>query len=322
MVFSYNLSTNLKNHITRIDELRAQIVLTPIPSKIELRLRFEAVIDRVYYALRLGESTLSKEQIRRLLERQFRGFHQKERKLSRGEQEVMRYKRSLDYISEHWLVSSAKVSVKTVEELYERACGTKLRVSEEELRKLLEYLGQSAEHPIVQAGLVYEQFFQMVRTSQGRRVASLLSLLYCYRQGYDVRGLLVIDEPFVRDTALFNKHFEQAATGGNLTLWLEYFAQALSTHLEGVNLRVRSAIHAIKTYREEYLSSSLFTLNERQRGILTALAGEEGATITNRKVQKLFGISQITASRDLAKLATLGLLFAHGKGRSVYYTRV
>ncbi len=45
-------------------------------------------------------------------------------------------------------------------------------------------------------------------------------------------------------------------------------------------------------------------------------------TITNKKVQKLFKVSQITASRDLAKLASVGLLFTHGKGRSVYYTKV
>jgi len=36
----------------------------------------------------------------------------------------------------------------------------------------------------------------------------------------------------------------------------------------------------------------------------------------------MFKVSQITASRDLSKLGALGLLFIHGKGRSVYYTKI
>ncbi|MCX6732604.1 MAG: hypothetical protein NTV98_03635 [Candidatus Roizmanbacteria bacterium] len=47
-----------------------------------------------------------------------------------------------------------------------------------------------------------------------------------------------------------------------------------------------------------------------------------GAKVSNRMVQKKFKVSQITASRDLAKLADSGLIFAIGKGRSTYYTKV
>ena len=72
---------------------------------------------------------------------------------------------------------------------------------------------------------------------------------------------------------------------------------------------------------EDYLPNSFWQLNDRQKSILGFLENPD-ATITNKRVRSLFKISQITASRDLTKLANLGLLFAHGKGRSVFYTKV
>ena len=55
------------------------------------------------------------------------------------------------------------------------------------------------------------------------------------------------------------------------------------------------------------ISSSFWDLNERQKVILGIL-DQPGVSITNKTVQKRFKISQITASRDLSKLAILGLL--------------
>ncbi len=69
------------------------------------------------------------------------------------------------------------------------------------------------------------------------------------------------------------------------------------------------------------MAQSYFELNDRQTSILNMLDLPQGS-ITNRKIQKAYKVSQITASRDLAKLTTLGFLFSHGKGRSVYYTKV
>ena len=69
------------------------------------------------------------------------------------------------------------------------------------------------------------------------------------------------------------------------------------------------------------LPISFFDLTERQKEIVRLSAHPE-ATLTNASLQKRFSVSQITASRDLARLTGLGLLFAHGRGRSIYYTKV
>ena len=69
------------------------------------------------------------------------------------------------------------------------------------------------------------------------------------------------------------------------------------------------------------LPATFWEITTRQKEIMMYLENPT-ASVTNKTVQKLFNISQITASRDLARLANLGLLLAHGKGRSVYYTKV
>lgn len=51
-------------------------------------------------------------------------------------------------------------------------------------------------------------------------------------------------------------------------------------------------------------------LNERQRATLRSL--QEGGTITTREHRERYGISQVTASRDLAGLVETGLVVRRG----------
>jgi predicted HTH transcriptional regulator len=63
-----------------------------------------------------------------------------------------------------------------------------------------------------------------------------------------------------------------------------------------------------------------YQLSLRQKQILS-LAEPPNTLVSNKLVQDTFRISQITASRDLAKLASLGLLIPHGHGRSTSYSK-
>jgi len=103
-------------------------------------------------------------------------------------------------------------------------------------------------------------------------------------------------------------------TSRNLTIFLEYYANGISERLAEVEKDVAGIrLHLNIPARD-------FEINDRQREMLV-LFEQPDMSLTNRKVQKLFKVSQITASRDLARMAALGLIFAHGKGRSVYYTK-
>lgn len=297
---SYNLSPTLKSFLDKIELLRQKILLTPLSPKVELRLRWEATLNRVYWSMMSIGKPLNKTRITKLL-----AIPAKTGSLSE-EYQAIKYKKAIDYIKEHWLVSGETITPKTILTLYSIASYGKFKVSQTRLKELLDYLQRSPEHPVIQAGIAYIEISNAISQPIGdanRQIACLLALIFLYKAGYDFRGLLVLEEYFHKDITTFAQ---------NLTPFLEGFASTMIAQLEKTYL---SLIHS-DTQR-----ASFWELNDRQKGILNFLENPD-ATITNKKVQNLFKISQITASRDLTRLANLGLLFAHGKGRSVFYTRV
>lgn len=314
-MLSFTFSAALRNSLQKIDSLRRQILLSPIPPRMELRLRWEATLNRIYWSLALAGDPLTKAEIIKLLTAE-------KKRPTQAEQEVLNYKKALDYISQEWLVNPRRVTLQTVIDLYnissQPTVGKNARISnagENSIKHLLEYLQKGSDHPIVQAGIAQAQLISIRPFPDGNgRVARLLSLLFLYRNGYDVRGFLVLSDYWRKDSSGLEYATKRSLESKNFTVWLEYFAH-------GILIEVEKVAQSLKNLNfQTDLPISFWKLNDRQKEILAILEQPE-TTITNKKAQKLFKISQITASRDLAKLASLGLLFTHGRGRSVYYTR-
>ncbi len=307
---SYAASSRLRESLQKIDALRRDILLTVLTPRNELRFRWQATVERVFWSLSFSNPSLSKNEIAKLLKEHLK------KQLTSLQQEALACKKGLDYITQDWLGLQEPVSSKTVFFLHQIACEGRLRVSQESLKSCLLYFQNSSEHPVIQAGLIHFQILSLSPfTADNDKMSRLLSYLFLYKEGFYCRGFLVLDEYFKRNLIDYQQTLKQATQKDTLTLWLEYFAKGVTMQLE----KVLEDITTSKARME--ISSLTFRLNERQKEILTFLENPD-VSITNRQVQKLFKISQITASRDLAKLASLGLLFTHGKGRSVYYTKI
>ena len=65
--FSFTLTTNLHREIEKAEELRRQILLSLISPKDEMRLKWEATINRIYYALQMRDIAVEKQDIIQLL---------------------------------------------------------------------------------------------------------------------------------------------------------------------------------------------------------------------------------------------------------------
>jgi len=315
-ILSYNLSPNIKNNLEKIETLRRQILLLPIPPKTELRLRWEASLQRIYWSLVLAGNPLSKAEMIRLLSKQSK------KKLSPEQKEVVNYQKAQNFIKENWLVSSKPITLTTVKKLYDLACkptlgpSSGLSANQKKLDLFLDYLQTGKESPIIQAGIAQISIINIDAFAEGNGpVARLIPYLFLYKHGYDFRGLLVLDEYLRRDLYALKTAIEGVNKSQNLTLWLEYFTN-------GILVQLRNAYKIASSGKfQTDLPAAFWKLNDRQIGILNLLE-QPGAKVTNRKVQKMFKVSQITASRDLAKLVRLRILFSHGKGRSAHYTKV
>ena len=316
--FSYNSSPTLRFSLQSFEEHRRTIVLTPLSAKDELRLQWDALINRTYGMLVLAGYSVGKRDLATLLTRP-RG------KRARGEtlSLIFGIRDTWSEIRQTWLVTTRPISFLAVETLtklvFPKELGLYargLKTHEAEIRSLLDYVSQGREHPMIAAmiglvGTVSINPFDRDSTILG----CLLAHLILSARGCDVRGLLNIEVPWSHDKETFVSVTRQAAVSGNYTPWLEYAAQTAVSHLE----EIRKTITEENPHHE--LPAAIFALNDRQRRVLSLLE-EPNRKIANKDVQKGFRVSQITASRDLSKLAHLGLLYPHGRGRSVYYTRV
>ena len=308
---SYNISPRLKEHLTKIENLRKQILLTPIPPAKELRLRWEATFNRVYACLKLAGNPLKKQEVLKLL------TEITHRKVNLDQREMVKFKAALDYISQNWLGAGMAVNAQALVELHRIIANGRLRVPQAGLQHLLDYLQTKSENPIIQAAIVGIEMEKMQLFEESNRlISNLSSLVFLYKHGYDFRGFLAYEMQWYENGDEFRDNHERALNSLNLTLWLEYFAQCILKQAEAVIQSLEKPKTQISDLRK-----SFWELNERQKSILSFLDSPQ-ATITNRQIQKRFKTSQITASRDLAKLTSLGYLFSHGKGRSVYYTKI
>ncbi|OGH37816.1 MAG: hypothetical protein A3B44_01065 [Candidatus Levybacteria bacterium RIFCSPLOWO2_01_FULL_38_21] len=307
---SYNLSLTLKDRLEKIDILRKDILLSPISPKTELQMRWDAMINRAYNSLALANSPLTKQETVKILT-------SSKAKFSREEEDALLYKKALDHISQKWLVPGKNVTVKDVLILYDIFCRGRLIIPPSRIQELLDYIQAHEQHPVIQAGVASLGITRIQPFSDGNgRLSRLLPYLFLYKNGFDVRGLIEFEKSWSQDKETYLQALKIGLEAASITLWLEYFSNSLLKELTLI-------FGKIKTHTPENLGihSSFWDLSDRQKAILN-IVENPGTSITNRKVQKQFNVSQITASRDLSKLANLRLLFSHGKGRSVYYTKV
>lgn len=308
---SYNISPRLKEYLAKIENLRKQILLTPIPQSKQLRFRWEATFNRTYSCLKIAGNPLKKQEMLRLL------TEIAHKKMNSDQQEVLKFKAALDYISQNWLGADAAVNAEAFIQLHRIIGNGRLRVPKAGLQYLLDYLQTRSENPIIQAAIVNIEMEKMqLFEEKNQLISCLASLVFLYKHGYDFLGFLAYETEWTENGNNFKDNYERATESVNLTLWLEYFASCMLKQAEALAQIIEKPKTVILDLRK-----SFWELNERQKSILNYLDSPQ-VTITNRQIQKRYKTSQITASRDLSKLTNLGFLFSHGKGRSVYYTKI
>lgn len=313
---TYNLSPILKSRLQKTDSLRKEILLTPISPKLEIQIRWEIMIQKIFYSLSLSEINISNKEVIETLSLNSL-LRSSEKKLSSSEKEIINYKKAIDFISKNWLISRNNVLVKDLLILYDMLCNGRLLIPFLRLQELLNYIQAREDHPIIQAGLINIGISKLQPFSKGNaRVSRLLSYLFLFKYGYDIRGLVEFEKYWFENKESYLDALRIGIEGSSVTIWIEFFSQSILNSLDSTNKKIKAEAFEIMD-----TDSSFWKLNDRQKSILV-LFEQPRISITNKKVQQLFNVSQITASRDLSRLASLGLVFTHGKGRSVYYTKI
>lgn len=313
---AYTISPYLIRYLNSIETTRRLIVLLPLAPKTELGLHFQTAIKRVYYGLAMINQPLKTETIKTILSNQIVFAAQKDpQRYDKMQNAVIQYKQAIDFIKRDWLFNPESVTVKTLLKLYAFTTDKKMNAPEKRLQEILTYLQSTTDSPFLQSAIAKLQFRSILPEHEENELFSTLcAYLFLYKSGMDARGFILLEKPWNDEKRIFLGQYQTTLNKQNITGWLEYYVKSVAIQLEETYLELAKPPALAET-------NKIGKLNERQKTIMTLLEDPQ-AVITNRTVQKIFHISQITASRDLAKLTMLGLLFTHGKGRSVRYTRI
>jgi cell filamentation protein, protein adenylyltransferase len=113
------------------------------------------------------------------------------------------------------------------------------------MAELVDFLSKEADtHPVLVSGIAQFQLVHIHPFLDGNgRTSRLLSTLYLYRAGYDFKRLFTISEYYDRDRPAFYRAIQGVREAGmDMTGWLEYFVEGLSTQLAEVKDRGEQAI--------------------------------------------------------------------------------
>ena len=183
------------------------------------------------------------------------------------------------------------------------------------MAELVDWLNREQEvHPVLVSGISQFQFVHVHPFLDGNgRTSRLLSTLCLYRAGYDFKRLFTISEYYDRDRTAFYRAIQSVRERGmDMTGWVEYFVEGLTTQLAEVRERGEQAIRRDVLIKEHRLSDrqSKALGHILERGSLTIQDFEHLCPDVNRRslqrdlkamIEKGVAVGKATSPTDPTK---------------------
>lgn len=342
----YVITNKLLKEIGMIDACREVVNNSPLVPAWEMKFREEAIIRTVHFGTHLEGNELNFTEASKVV----RGIEVKARQ--RDVQEVINY-RNVSKLIEEVGVSArqgAKINLteSTIKKLHKMTverilpkeqCGeyrlTQVVIKNSEtgeitfkpppavevpyfMESFIAFLNseESEEiHPVLKGGITHYELVRIHPFIDGNgRVARACATLVLYILGYDIKRLFSLEEHYDSDSGRYYEALSSVEKNGDLTCWLEYFAEGLAIELNRVKERVLKISNDVKIRKKR----GQLALNERQMKILEYI--QSIGFISNQAYKDLFPmISEDTVLRDIQQLLKLRILKKEGSTKKAKY---
>lgn len=182
------------------------------------------------------------------------------------------------------------------------------------MAELVGFLSSETDmHPVLVSGIAQFQLVHIHPFLDGNgRTSRLLSTLCLYRSGYDFKRLFTISEYYDRDRPAFYMAIQGVREANmDITGWLEYFVDGLSSQLDEVKERGEMAIRRDVLVKEHGLS-------ERQTRALDHIL--KNGSLTIKDFEWICPeVNRRSLQRDLKAMVDKGLLILEGATNKVDY---
>lgn len=179
---------------------------------------------------------------------------------------------------------------------------------------LVDWLNREQDiHPVLVSGIAQFQLVHIHPFLDGNgRTSRLLSTLYLYRAGYDFKRLFTISEYYDRDRPAFYRAIQCVREQGmDMTGWLEYYVDGLTTQLSEVRERGEQAIRRDVLVKEHRLS-------DRQAKALAYILAHGSLTIQDFE-SLCPNVNRRSLQRDLKVMVNQGLVITEGETHQLIY---
>lgn len=203
--------------------------------------------------------------------------------------------------------------------LYKGPAAKKVPVMIDEILQWLKTSKALGIHPVIQAALFHVQFVTVHPFTDGNgRTVRLLTQLLLYRNNWDFRKIIVLEDYYNRDRLSYINHIHEVVgfnykPGRDLTPWLEYF-------IEGFLIEARKVLEQIQSigYGKVSKKSEQIFLDHDEIQIMDFLTTT--GRITSEDVSDILKVAKRTAQLKLKKLVDKGLLLRQGSTTATFYT--
>ncbi|MEK9178466.1 MAG: Fic family protein [Patescibacteria group bacterium] len=333
-------------NIGAIEASKEIIDHAPLLPYYEKEFRKDALIRSVHYGTHIEGNELNLNQAEKVIEGQDVAAR------DRDIQEVMNYRRVIDYIDESQIENSKlqidegfvrRLHKMTVEEIlidsqsgvYRKAQVVikNSRTGEvsfrpppfdqisEQVKALLGFVSSpdSKEvHPVLKSGIVHYELVRIHPFVDGNgRVARALSTLILYQEGYDIRRFFSLEEYFDSDSKEYYEALQSVPKNNeDLTAWLEYFSLGLSIELSKIKEKIEGI--SVDVHLKQKLGGKPLMLSDRQLKIIEYI--QKTGYLQNQAFESLFPmVSEDTILNELKSLLQNKIIRKQGKTKASRY---
>lgn len=345
----YTITNKILQHIGIIEASREVINHAPLLPYYEKKFQSEALVRSVHHGTHIEGNELNFTQAERVI------MGQQIIARERDIQEVLNYRRVMDYIDEIGSRPSENVSeiftpellfmlhTMTVKKIMPAEAAGKYRSTQvviknshtgevsfrppqaslvpEQMHQLLVFLNKSTHehiHPVLKSGIAHYEFARIHPFVDGNgRMARALSTLILSIEGYDIRKFFSLEEYFDSDAASYYESLQSVAQmDGDVTKWLEYFTQGMAIELVKIKELVESV--SVDAKIRERLGGKPILLSDRQLKIIEYI--QKAGHLENKAFKMLFPmVSEDTVLNEIKSLVSQGIIKKTGVTKSSKY---
>lgn len=190
-----------------------------------------------------------------------------------------------------------------------------------QIRDLLDFINSDTKdeiHPVIKSGAVHYELVRIHPFIDGNgRVARALSTLILFQEGYDIRRFFSLEEYFDSDPESYYEALQSVEKReGDLTTWLEYFSLGLAIELSKIKDKVEAI--SIDGKIKEKLGGKPIMLTDRQLKIIQYI--QKAGYLQNKAFETLFPmVSEDTILNELKPLMKSGIIKKHGVTKGAKY---